>query len=502
MLYVSAHNVEIIRMNSQSNFHNSADQMRLSRLLVNIILFIITIVAAFYVLKTGNRLYMIAVVALPFAIMLSNHLDLAYVLMLLAGATMIKLPAAAHVPISWVLLLLMIGVFALNFLMRRSTDSIGKKVKGSGYLKAFAVVIIVLMVVRGAGIRALGSSTWGGTPYIILLSSIIFYMLAVPVIRISRKQIRVVLWWSLFLGILGAFLRYRGVGEGANELIVTETRAIWLRPFVMAVLPVVFAIVAPRRWMISAVLFVMCLGLIMMTGFRSRFVMLLVLALGFGFFKTQNKGGYIAKAMSIGVIMWISVVLLSPMLPPSMQRAVSFVPGTTIDFMVAKNAAHSVDWRVEIWGYAIKDLPDYWLIGRGVAFDVMAAVQDLGIEVGLGGPFQAYHTHTYHSGPITLLIDFGIPGTLIYFAFMVFVFKTVWRIAKKIANRTELEYQYLLFYCVYVMWLIFCFWFVFGDVDYLSNIIMLTSQILIVYSSLQALEVADDPEQVEIVQNV
>ena len=466
--------------------------MRLSRLLVNIILFIITIVAAFYVLKTGNRLYMIAMIVAPFAIMLSNHIDLAYVLMLLAGATMINLPGATHVPISWLLLVLMIGIFSLNFLMHRSKDSIGKKVKGSGYLKAFAVVIILLMVIRGAGIRALGSSTWGGTPYLILLSGIAFYMLAVPVIRISRKQVRIVLWSSLFLGILGAFLRYRGFGEGVNELNITESRAIWLRPFIMGVLPIVFALAKPRRWLVPLILFLVCLVLIMMTGFRSRFVMLLAIAVGFGFFKSSKKVVYITKVASVGVILWVGLILLSSVLSPAMQRAVSFVPGTTIDLKVAENASNSIEWRVEIWDYAWAEFHNYWLIGRGVAFDVMAAVQNLGVEVGLGGPFQAFHTHTYHSGPITLIIDFGIPGTLIFGAFMIFVIKSVWNIAKQISSRHEIEYQYLLFYCVYVLWLIFAFWFVYGDVNSLSKIIMITSQIFIINSSLKDAEKEND----------
>jgi hypothetical protein len=470
--------------NTHKRSHQNIDQAKLSRLLVNSVLFIITLLVATFVIKTGNRLYMIGMIAAPFAIMLSSRLDVAYVGMLLLGSSMINLPGRANIPISWVFLLIMVGVFFLNFFMQRSLSNIGKKVGGAKPLKAFAVVIIVLMVVRGAGIRALGSSTWGGTPYIILLSSIAFYILAVPGIRIKKKQIKLVVWGGLVLGTIGAYLRHRGVGEGVNELAVTESRAIWLRPFIMGVLPVVFALVTPRRWMISVLLFLTCIALIMMTGFRSRFVMLIALAFGFGFFKSQNKAGYVVKVVALGLCMWVMVVLISPSLPPAMQRAVSFVPGATVDFRVAEDAAGSIEWRMEIWGYAWSELSRYWLIGRGVAFDVMAAVEALGIEVGLGGPFQAFQTHTYHSGPITLIIDFGIPGALIFTAFMIFAFKSVWKIATQVAKKPTFENQYLLFLCVYLLWLIFAFWFVFGDVGGLSTIIMLMAQIFILNQSM------------------
>jgi len=468
-----------------NSLHTTVDQYRLSRFLINAVLFLITIVVAVYVLKTGNRLYMIAVVAAPFAIMLSYRLDLAYVGMLLLGATAINLPGAALVPISWLLLLFMVVVFTLNMLMSRSSTTIGKKVKGAKFLKAFMVVILVLMIVRGAGIRALGSSTWGGTPYLVLLSSIAFYCLAVPSIRIKREHVKLVIFGSVLLGVIGAFLRYQGVGEGEQELLVGQSRALWLRPLIMGVFPLVFVLLTPRRRLLSGLIFLGCLALIMLTGFRSRFVMLLAIAVGYGFFKSQGKGGYIGKVLVAGAMLWVAVVLISPSLPAAMQRAVSFVPGAVIDYKVAEGAANTVDWRIEIWGYAIADFPEYWLIGRGVAFDVMNAVQSLGLEIGYGGPFQAYHTHTYHSGPITLLIDFGIPGLLICAGFMIVVVRMIWKIAYEVANETSMESRYILFLCVYVMWLIFAFWFVYGDVGSLSTIIMLSSQIFIFSASLK-----------------
>lgn len=480
---------------NKSNYkpsHQNIDQARLSRLLVNTVLFIFTLLAATFAIKTGNRLYMIGIIAAPFAIILSSRLDLAYVGMLLLGSTMINLPGMAHVPVSWILLMLMVGVYFLNFFMQRSKTAIGKYVEGARQLKAFASIIIFLMVVRGAGIRVLGSAMWGGTPYIILLSSIAFYILAAPCIRIKKKQIKLVVWGGLILGSIGAYLKYRGIGEGANELAIVKSRAIWLRPFVVGVLPVVFALISPRRWISPALLFLVCVVLIMMTGFRSQFVMLLALAFGYGFFKSKNRGGYVTKVVMLGLIMWVLLVLISPSLPPTMQRAVSFVPGTKIDFLVAADAEGSIEWRVEIWGYAWSELSRYWLIGRGVAFDVMAAVQDLGLEAGVGGPFQAFHTHTYHSGPITLIIDFGIPGTLIYAAFMIVSIRSVWRIAVDVALKSTFEHQYLLFLCVYLLWLIFSFWAVFGDVGTLSTIIMIMAQIFILNASLKPTEELDE----------
>ena len=167
-----------------------------------------------------------------------------------------------------------------------------------------------------------------------------------------------------------------------------------------------------------------------------------------------------------------------------MQRTISFIPGVSINYRVAENATDSNLWRLEIWKYSMIELKNYWLIGRGLAFDVKEAIAQLGVTVGQGGPYQAFHTHTYHSGPITLLIDFGIPGLITGLCFMIFALRKVINMGMRYSKVSLFEEQYFLFSCVNLVWLVFSFWFVFGDPKSLCTLILLVSHLMVLYNSL------------------
>lgn len=463
--------------------NRSVDQHSIMRILVSIGLFIFTIFAAFYTIKTGNRLFMVALIALPFAIMLTSRVDILYVFMLLLAATGIDLPTQAKIPMSWLLMLLMLVALTLNLFVN-NRDNKNSAVKGSNYLKLFLFIIILLMIVRGTGLRLLGSETWGGTPYLILLTSIGFYCLGANTIRINEKQIKYIVYGGVICGLLGAGFLFAGPRTIYTEYQMSSgvARLSWLWPFILALFPLVFII---NKRLIRVLIFLLCLSLVLLTGFRSRFVMLLMIALGYGFFKSQTKIFYLMKILFIGIFLWILIIFISPSLPPTMQRAVSFVPFTQIDYRVIMNAAHSVDWRVEIWDFALQDLSRYWLVGRGVAFNVLEAIQSLGLAVGSGDSFQAYHTHTYHSGPITLLIDFGIPGLLIFLGFTIFLIKIIYRIATDVAKESTLASKYILYLSVSFFFQAVSFWLIFGDVGWLSELIMMAATIFILNGSLR-----------------
>jgi hypothetical protein len=98
---------------------------------------------------------------------------------------------------------------------------------------------------------------------------------------------------------------------------------------------------------------------------------------------------------------------------------------------------------------------------------------------GLNDTLFAYLSHNYHSGPITALIDFGVPGALILLGFMITAGKYLVHNAKKIMYQDSFEARYVLYLCVSLLWQFIAFWFVFGDVLGIARMFMQFSVIVI-----------------------
>lgn len=468
-------------MNNSNFYKRNPDSVLFKKISLSIIYVVVFSFLVFRALNTGNFLILGAVLLLPVFLSLMTRLDIAYVFMSILAATFLNLDRGGHIPISAILMVYMIVFFILSLCVNSDIKKLYKKNYGSTYLIIFLFITLIIMIVRGAGIRLLGSSMWGGSAYIMLILSILFYVLVIPRIVLTRKQIKMIVILSFISSIVGAILKFSSTASAETSLI----RAGWLVPIIYAMLPIIFASFNDRNRAIPIILFLLSLVLVMLTGYRSRLVMLIIIAFGFGYFKAVYKKSYLLKTFFIVIIGWIFAIIIAPFTSDAMQRSLSFIPGISINYDVVLNAQDSNLWRIKIWSYAISELKDYWLVGRGVAFNVRDAISQLGVTVGQGSPLQAFHTHTYHSGPITLLVDFGIPGLIVGLLFMIFIVRKVSKIANVFAGSKFFEEQYFTYLCVSLLWTTFAFWFVFGDPRELSKLILLSSHVMIVFNSLK-----------------
>jgi hypothetical protein len=163
------------------------------------------------------------------------------------------------------------------------------------------------------------------------------------------------------------------------------------------------------------------------------------------------------------------------------QRAISFVPGVNIEYSAAENAKGSIEWRVEIWKYCLDQAPKYLLIGRGSTFDVMETAAGLGVnDVRNYSPFFAFQTRSYHSGPLAMLIDYGIPGLLVGSWLAVVLFVRFWKYAGMLGRYDTLESRFALYYCAFMLWQIVAFYLVYGSMVKFSNTIIAMSSFALV----------------------
>jgi hypothetical protein len=113
-----------------------------------------------------------------------------------------------------------------------------------------------------------------------------------------------------------------------------------------------------------------------------------------------------------GVLSATLLIVFADRLPYTFQRSLAFLP-LNINQVARMDAEGSSDWRLEIWRDTFPQVPQYLLLGRGYALSkdalAMAANQNFKYistadEVAISG--------NYHSGPLSVLMPFGIWGTI------------------------------------------------------------------------------------------
>ena len=382
------------------------DGIRLKQHIFLIIGIVLMIGAASFALKTNQPLLVFIVIGVPLILPLLSRIDLLYIATGIASIAGIAVPGFLELKVALVLQAVLVGVCVLQAAMNanvRVDNPVPVAIKR--LLIAFAILIFAIMAIRGVGLRVFGSRTWGGTQYIYMLLSITFMFVVVPRVRLTSRQIRIIIWGgfvaSIFASIMQRFGFIEMVAESAEDS-VSASRISWLSPLAYALMPIVCAL-KPKKFIRWGLMFLI-LVLLMLTGFRSRIVGAVVVFWLFELSISKNKLGFMGFSVIAGLAGWLIAVLASPHLPLGIQRAISFIPGTKIDAQVMVNATDSIEWRVEIWKVAMEHFDQYWLIGRGITFDVFGGIDQMGASLskGLGDTLYAYFMHAYHSGPITM----------------------------------------------------------------------------------------------------
>ena len=95
--------------------------------------------------------------------------------------------------------------------------------------------------------------------------------------------------------------------------------------------------------------------------------------------------------------------------------------------MVAmQNATDTTIWRIEIWRLALSDFWNYALIGRGLAWDT-SGWTNLFYSDWYASPTFFYANHNYHSGIVTLFIDYGLRGSVFWLYFQLLSIKQLFK---------------------------------------------------------------------------
>jgi len=311
-------------------------------------------------------------------------------------------------------------------------------------LVVLAIVVLVTAYFRGGiGLRSLGGSVYGGKKYVYLLGAILCFF-ALACWRIPRGHVkRYALLYTL--GSLSLILPNLAYLLGPSfywmysfvpvEYALEQAGAEFSESGMVRYSGVGFAMIGvfylmTVKWGIEGILdwrrpwrfgvLMLVIGISMLGGFRSIIALYLLMFAILFLLERMWRPFQMAYLGTIAVVFAIVVVVFIDRMPMSVQRSLSFLP-LDISPSVVANAEHSTQWRFDMWGLVWQEVPDYLWLGKGYAISPMDLF--LSQESVRRGFMKTYEVSLvagdYHSGPLSVLVIFGIPGCVALVAFWI-----------------------------------------------------------------------------------
>lgn len=361
------------------------------------------------------------------------------------------------------------------------------------------LTIVQVYARNPVGLAALGSDTIGARPYFSVAVAVIGGVILSSLIVTPAKIKQACNWliagglFSIIVNIVpylvpslapytvrffGAVGNYREYVQGYSDWSVTRDSKAAGR-----LLPATEFGILLSRWVASHVDPVRKLihpfwGFMILTsicaagygGFRSGLASV-VLNLGLGaFYWGRTRSAIVGLFAGIAILIVFSTVNVIYPLPPNIQRALSFLPGTW-DKKIIEDAEGSTSWRVEMWIEALttKKYIQNKILGDGLGFTArelkaQAMLQDMKHRGASGWDLHresVFMTGDYHSGPVQTIRTTGYVGLVILLLAMSVV---AWQAHKLILRSRGTPYMMIVcFFCIPMVWHPVFFTFVFGS---------------------------------------
>jgi hypothetical protein len=313
-----------------------------------------------------------------------------------------------------------------------------------------AVVVAFTAKMRGGlGMHVFGDESIGGKRYFLIWIAIMgYFALTSQAIRPEKRKLMTVIFIiggatamiSDIGGMIGGPIQYISVifplTDASTLASQSSTGVERLGGLANGCLSVALAMVAyfgieklvdlKKPW--RAALFVAALVLTMSGGFRALLIMAaLTIALVF-YFEGLLRSRFLPVVLLGAVLLGTLAFAFADHMPLSFQRCVAFLP-LKLDPIAKESAEASSNWRLDIWESLLPQIPHYLILGKGLGIDFndLASYYQFGnAQVGgeVGGGFTA--AGDYHSGPLSLIIQFGIWGVLGFIWFIAASLRVLW----------------------------------------------------------------------------
>jgi len=297
---------------------------------------------------------------------------------------------------------------------------------------------VVLFTARmtGIGLHTFGSEVYGGRHYIYLLGAIMGYF-ALSSRRIPPERAGLYVGMFCLAGLTGIITDLTPIMTGSLQYIYlvfpfnrNVAAAVGVNPeairfagawsvsfaifsFMMAKYGIRGIFLSGKSWRL--VVFSLAPAYMLLGGFRALVLFFAIMfALQF-YLEGLHRTKLLPIFMTLGIVMAVLLVLLAPRLPDQIQRALAFLP-LDIDPHVRQEADETVNWRVEMWKALLPQVPQYLMLGKGYALSAndfqLLAGPDAAIRNNSGENQIMALSGTYHNGPLSVIMTFGLWGVI------------------------------------------------------------------------------------------
>jgi hypothetical protein len=309
-----------------------------------------------------------------------------------------------------------------------------------------AVILLTARLTGGFGARAFGGDTYGGRRYFVVLAAVMGYF-AIINRRIPPK--RAGLYVALFF--LGSatmaianlpgtispsfnflFLLFPVDSTSAfvNQKDVVSTglasRVFGLAPLGQGVFCVMLAryglrgvLDGAKPWRMAT--FCLFVAISLVGGFRGTLITLMMTFALLFYLERLHHTRLLMPAIFALLVGGGLLVLFAQRLPYPIQRSLAFMPFIPIDPMVRMDTEGSSEWRVNMWRDVVPQIPQYLLVGKGYAYSGTEQAQ-------IGQNVEAFElVGNYHNGPLSVILPFGIFGSIAFIWLMVASIRVVYQ---------------------------------------------------------------------------
>ena len=371
-----------------------------------------------------------------------------------AGAVMIAFFVKGK-PTMW--MLMAVVSFGIAILSRPLTKVKMKPVWDKWVLGSLilvtASVVLTAMTTGGIGLRVLGSATYGGRKYFTLVAALIgFIALTMAVVprRFAQRDLSIftlgpvttaISNFAYMLGPTFYFLyllfpidlamnqaqadmspalvgikRYSGFGSASTAVCMFCLLRWGIRGLADMSKP----------WRLGIVIVALFMG--MLSGFRSAIVLAGLVATIQFFAEGLHRTKYLAGFAGFFAVGMLFLAAFSERLPLAAQRAISFLP-VRVDPIAAADAKTSLMWRLEMWRLVSKEIPKHLWLGKGYGIDPTELyLAEESFKRGFMNDYElAIRSADYHSGFLSIIVPFGVVGTVAVFLFLIAASRVMYR---------------------------------------------------------------------------
>lgn len=370
---------------------------------------------------------------------------------------------------------------------------------------AYLAVLVAIILKRGIGFLAFSGGTVGGMAYLKTALLVVFLMCSQS-FKLSRTQ------WMVTCILFAGSSVLPAIAEAMYTLShgALQFQYLFIAPYVgglreslftygsdtavyrfhalgnvgtcLMVFTLAFFASDPSRRILALPMLGLSLALEAISGFRTGIVQCVVVTVIFYVLAAKPNRRFITLIGMAGFGV-SAILLLVPFLshlPMAVQRAFSFIPFVEVDPIARFDAESSTMWRIDLWNYAWSYVPEYLWIGRGfsVQFEDM-----MSRSLAPDSLERFYEMHDYHNGPLSILLDTGVPGTICMALFFFFSLRE--------AFRRDIKFEDLFLGAFHRVaqalyaFKIFSFIFIFGDAR------ESTPEILLLFAIIYGLRVTD-----------